>query len=158
MITRVVALLFFIKLTQSVYFECSDEFFADYELFGNCIAQNCGRFVIQLPEETLENIEELAMKIQEDIHPENLGVLLCPAGSVLWFYFLVPICHFFGHFLVTFWSLSCQFLVIFWPLSSHFLSISGHFMGTFWLLFGHFCSFFGHFLVTFWPHSGHFFK
>ena len=54
-ITMLVALtiLFLIFLQRPIlagFIECSDDYFADYQVYGPCIAQKCGRFVAQLPE------------------------------------------------------------------------------------------------------------
>ena len=54
-ITMLVALtiLFLIFLQRPIFagfIECSDDYFADFQVYGPCIAQKCGRFVAQLPE------------------------------------------------------------------------------------------------------------
>ena len=78
---------------------------------------------------------------------EIMGMLLCPAQYVLWFYFLVTFWSLFGHFLISLRSLYCYYLATFWPLLGHFLittwSAFGHFLVTIW-------SHFGHYLITFW--------
>ena len=46
-------ILFLIFLQRPIlagFIECSDDYFADYQVYGPCIAQKCGRFVAQLPE------------------------------------------------------------------------------------------------------------
>lgn len=44
----------------SDYFPCSDEYSSDFQVYGNCIAQTCGRFVAQIPQEDMEIIEQVA--------------------------------------------------------------------------------------------------
>jgi hypothetical protein len=46
-------ILFLIFVQRPIFagfIECSDDYFADYQVYGPCIAQKCGRFVAQLPE------------------------------------------------------------------------------------------------------------
>ena len=50
-ITMLVALtiLFLIFLQRPIFagfIECSDDYFADYQVYGPCIAQKCGRFAL----------------------------------------------------------------------------------------------------------------
>lgn len=47
------------------YFDCSDEYLADFQVYGACIAQQCGRFVSQLPDEDIDLIEKVADLIHQ---------------------------------------------------------------------------------------------
>ena len=49
----VLTILFLVFVQRPIFagfIECSDDYFADYQVYGPCIAQKCGRYVMQLPE------------------------------------------------------------------------------------------------------------
>ena len=64
----IITLLFIIFtnfLTCAEYFSCSDEFALDWELYGHCITETCGRFFKHLEENDLKILDDVA-KIIED--------------------------------------------------------------------------------------------
>ena len=79
---------------------------------------------------------------------EIMGMLLCPAQYVLWFYFLVTFWSLFGHFLISLRSLYCYYLATFWPLLGHFWLPFSHFLATFRSLFGYFFASFLQFQIS----------
>ncbi len=48
------------------YFECSDEFGTDTELYGGCVTTNCGRFQTFLTENEVDKIQEIAEIIRRN--------------------------------------------------------------------------------------------
>ena len=50
---------------KSGYFDCSDEYFADFDIYQSCITARCGRFISQLEEPETRLIEELANQIYQ---------------------------------------------------------------------------------------------
>ena len=60
LVVSILLLVFVQRPIFAGYLECSDEYFADYQIYGPCIAQECGRFVAQLPEDYIGLIEQIA--------------------------------------------------------------------------------------------------
>jgi hypothetical protein len=67
------------------YFDCSDEYFADFDLYGACIAQKCGRFSLQLEEIDVNLVETVSNYIyyQDDIRAsaENTTIIVADLTS-----------------------------------------------------------------------------
>ena len=60
LVVSILLLVFVQRPIFAGYLECSDEYFADYQIYGPCIAQECGRFVAQLPKDYIGLIEQIA--------------------------------------------------------------------------------------------------
>ena len=50
LVLTILVLVFVERPIFAGFLECSDEYFADYQVYGPCITQECGRFVAQLHE------------------------------------------------------------------------------------------------------------
>ena len=48
LVLTILVLVFIKRPIFAGFLECSDEYFADYQVYGPCITQECGRFVAQL--------------------------------------------------------------------------------------------------------------
>ena len=57
----------FIILTDAEYFSCSDEFALDWELYGHCITETCGRFLKHLEENDLKILDDVAKIIEKQV-------------------------------------------------------------------------------------------
>lgn len=70
------------NLAKSEYFECSDEFSADFQLYGSCVTQKCGRFLVKTQEKDLEIIETIANFIfASEIQGKNATVAVADLAS-----------------------------------------------------------------------------
>ena len=57
----------FIIQSESEYFSCSDEYALDWELYGHCITETCGRFFKHLEEKELKILDEVAKIIEKQV-------------------------------------------------------------------------------------------
>ena len=48
------------KSGEFLEFPCSDEYLADFELYGACVTRNCGRHLIQLAKQDIELVDKIA--------------------------------------------------------------------------------------------------
>ena len=61
---RIILLLFcLLKYGHFYTFPCSDEYSADYQLYGSCITQNCGRHLVQISTKELELIGQVCHQL-----------------------------------------------------------------------------------------------
>ena len=54
-----------IKGRDFLDFPCSDEYSADFQLYGSCITQNCGRHLIQLSHQDIELMDTIAKGVYQ---------------------------------------------------------------------------------------------
>ena len=80
--TGIFFILILIKGGDCLEFPCSDEYSADFQLYGSCITQNCGRHLIQLTNQDIELVDKIAENVyQQDKTNKNATVLTLDLAS-----------------------------------------------------------------------------
>ena len=57
----------FLSFVHCDYFECSEDYALDWELYGECIPKNCGRFRVLLDSKNFNIIDDIVKSIEAQV-------------------------------------------------------------------------------------------
>ena len=71
----------FLSFVHCDYFECSEDYALDWELYGECIPKNCGRFRVLLDSKNFNIIDDIVKSIESQIDFKNHSVVIADLVS-----------------------------------------------------------------------------